>query len=165
MINKFHLYLFILFVSTFYINSEALGQSTEDFNVDFPKVIVQNIPGEIEISIPQLESIHEDTLQVSINGKVKEMVFENGKANLEYEFSEKEELTISIGSNVFSKEVTPIPLWMSILPPLIAIIIALIFREVFSALFIGLMVGSVIITYYQGVVFWKAIFPGDFCYH
>ncbi len=39
-----------------------------------------------------------------------------------------------------------IPLWLSILPPLIAILLALVFREVIVSLFIGIWVGAFIIN-------------------
>jgi len=42
------------------------------------------------------------------------------------------------------KEASEIPLWLSILPPLMAIVIALIFKEVIIALFIGIFSGAFI---------------------
>jgi Na+/H+ antiporter NhaC len=43
----------------------------------------------------------------------------------------------------------PIPLWMSILPPLFAIVLALIFKEVITSLLLGVFVGASIIGYYS----------------
>jgi len=43
-------------------------------------------------------------------------------------------------------EVTPIPLWLSIIPPLVAIFLALIFREVVLSLFVGIFSGVWIIS-------------------
>lgn len=42
------------------------------------------------------------------------------------------------------------PLWMSILPPLVAILMALILREVISSLFFGILTGTFIMAYYGG---------------
>ena len=42
------------------------------------------------------------------------------------------------------------PLWMSILPPLVAILMALLLREVISSLFFGILTGAVIMAYYGG---------------
>lgn len=158
--NQFFL-LFILFiVCTTYAQSNT--KQVSQFTVDIPEVIVQHIPIEISIVIPSLQSQTADTINISINNQPRKVIFNNGIHKFEYQFESNEELTISIGEGSFTKGITPIPLWMSILAPLIAIMMALLFREVFSALFMGLMVGSVIITYYQGVVFWKAIFFGLF---
>lgn len=42
------------------------------------------------------------------------------------------------------------PLWLSILPPLIAIVCALVFREVLASLFLGVLSGACIMAYYAG---------------
>ena len=42
------------------------------------------------------------------------------------------------------------PLWMSILPPLVAIVMAFIFREVLSSLFIGILTGAFLMALYGG---------------
>lgn len=42
------------------------------------------------------------------------------------------------------------PLWLSILPPLIAIIVALLVKEVISSLFLGVLSGTFIMTLYAG---------------
>lgn len=57
-----------------------------------------------------------------------------------------------------------IPLWMSILPPLIAIILALVFKEVIVSLFVGVWAGAFITGglrfdsfYYLMVSFWEVV--------
>ena len=42
------------------------------------------------------------------------------------------------------------PLWMSILPPLVAIIMALLLKEVISSLFLGILTGTIIMSLYGG---------------
>lgn len=42
------------------------------------------------------------------------------------------------------------PLWMSILPPLVAIIMALLLKEVISSLFFGILTGTIIMAIYGG---------------
>lgn len=44
----------------------------------------------------------------------------------------------------------PMPLWLSILPPLIAIAMALILKEVISALFLGVLSGTFLMALYGG---------------
>lgn len=41
------------------------------------------------------------------------------------------------------------PLWMSILPPLVAIVMAFVFKEVLSSLFIGILTGASIMAFYD----------------
>ena len=45
---------------------------------------------------------------------------------------------------------SPMPLWMSILPPLVAIVMALIVKEVISSLFVGVLTGTFLMAYYGG---------------
>ena len=51
---------------------------------------------------------------------------------------------------VFGPATTPMPLWMSILPPLVAIVMALLIKEVISSLFVGILTGTFIMAYYGG---------------
>lgn len=59
---------------------------------------------------------------------------------------------------VFNKPVGEIPLWLSILPPILAILLALIFKEVTYSLFTGIYIGTAVIgVYAEG---WVGIFTG-----
>lgn len=62
---------------------------------------------------------------------------------------EKGELSIRIDNKVESKTINPIPLWLSILPPLITILLALLFKEVILSLILGIFTGSFIIHFYS----------------
>ena len=44
----------------------------------------------------------------------------------------------------------PMPLWMSVLPPLVAIAMALIMKEVLSSLFLGILTGTFLMALYGG---------------
>ena len=44
----------------------------------------------------------------------------------------------------------PMPLWMSVLPPLVAIVMALLIKEVISSLFFGILTGTFIMALYAG---------------
>ena len=52
------------------------------------------------------------------------------------------------------------PLWMSILPPLIAIVMALLIKEVLSSLFLGILSGTFIMALYAGNGPGEALFGG-----
>ena len=44
----------------------------------------------------------------------------------------------------------PMPLWLSVLPPLVAIVMALLIKEVISSLFLGILTGTFIMALYAG---------------
>jgi len=44
----------------------------------------------------------------------------------------------------------PMPLWLSVLPPLVAIAMALLLKEVISSLFVGILTGTFIMALYAG---------------
>ena len=51
---------------------------------------------------------------------------------------------------VFGPVTEPMPLWMSILPPLVAIAMALLIKEVISSLFVGILTGTFLMALYGG---------------
>ncbi|MBI9038290.1 MAG: hypothetical protein JEY97_09175 [Bacteroidales bacterium] len=167
--NKVFICLSIFFLFPgliFCVNREGdFSIFQDDLQINISQIIIKNVSTSIEIDF--LNSNDQKDL---INGNVKAYVndslyvlqFVDGIANFEYIFEEKEIFTIEIDDFVYTKAVNPIPLWMSILPPILAILMALVFREVYSALFIGLLVGTTIIYYFQGSYFIMAIFQGLF---
>ncbi len=96
-------------------------------------------------------------LKISIDGNDTEVQFNNGMAKIDVSPDRKGELLFLQGSNASMKmvhvskksngelRVRNIPLWLSLIPPLIAIILALIFKEVVVSLFIGIWAGAFII--------------------
>ncbi len=54
----------------------------------------------------------------------------------------------------------PMPLWLSILPPIVAITMALLTREVLSSLFVGIFTGTFIMSLYDGNVAGEAFGKG-----
>ena len=140
-----------------------IGQ--HDIELDYFPVVVKNVAVEFHLIItePELaEKLSHKQIPVRLNDSLMHLEVIHGKASFKYIFKEKQTLTISCGDFHFSKKFNPIPLWLSILPPLIAIMMALIFREVYSALFTGLLFGTTIIFYYQGSSVFIAIFKGIF---
>ena len=51
---------------------------------------------------------------------------------------------------VFGPVSGPMPLWMSILPPMVAIVMALLIKEVISSLFVGILTGTFLMALYGG---------------
>jgi len=97
-----------------------------------------------------------------INNEKIDFSFTNGKGEFEYVFNKKQTVKVECENASAEKVVNPVPLWLSIIPPLIAILCALIFKEVFSALFLGLFSGTFILYFYSGAGviagFFKALF-------
>lgn len=160
----------LIFVSLFLILINLSGYSNEtdvftnqNIEVSFPEIIVKNVQQTIDIRITDEEianSFNNKVVNIKLSEEIIAAVVKNGSITIPYSFNKKEILTISIGNFSQSEPVNPIPLWLSVLPPLIAILIALIIREVYTALFVGIWVGTTIIYYYKGSWFLIAIFKG-----
>lgn len=140
----------------------SVGHAQNNFKIDMPRVIVQGIP--VNLSIIPLDSLtlkcyDGKVVQVGLDGEIYSPILSQGKATIEYTFIHKSDIVVNQQSTV---TVNPIPLWMSVLPPLVAILMALIFKEVFSALFTGLLVGTFIMARYQGASLFIALFNGVF---
>jgi Na+/H+ antiporter NhaC len=162
---KFPYFLLSAFIVLFGLSEVSAQEQKFDerrIEVHFQKIIVQQIPAEIRIQIPDDSLYKIQSKFILVNDSLVRADFENGQFVFDYTFNSPEELIIQVDEQLFSKKITPIPLWMSILPPLIAILMALVFREVYTALVIGIIVGSVTITYFQGYGFFSALFYGTF---
>ncbi|MCB9231781.1 MAG: Na+/H+ antiporter NhaC family protein [Bacteroidia bacterium] len=113
---------------------------------------MQGVNHEVKLKYPGPWKFDDpQTWKLTVCGAQREVLFENGLAKFEIVLSDYAEFTLSEAN--FSKKITAIPLWLSIIPPLLAIIMALVFREVISSLFMGIFVGAVTIhMYLKGVL-------------
>jgi len=164
------LFLFIVIIS-FFLSGIAgntgidnTSSQVSPITITFNDIILSNIETDINIifSNDSLKSVFISSPNVLVNGNIVEATIINENITVPFVFEEETVVTISVLKSHISKTINPIPLWLSILPPLFAIIIALVFREVFSALFIGILFGSTIISWYQGNMLFIAIFKGLF---
>ncbi len=158
----------VVFIVLSVLNINALSQNEQHFNretltLSLPDIIVKNVEQDIQLTIID-ESINESfnnkNVVVQINNNSFDITIKDGIITIPYNFPDQEILTVSIGNFSESTPVNPIPLWLSILPPILAILIALIIREVYSALFAGIWIGTSIIYFYKGSAFFIAIFKG-----
>lgn len=155
------LYLFCFLAPIFPVHVLAQSPQEAPFDVEFPAYFMKGISEDLEItwrSTDSLPPVHPVTIRV--NGDPFSVRFKNRKAVLPVTVKAAGTLKIQSGHFHFTQSVRPIPLWMSVLPPLVAILMALFFREVFSALFIGLLIGTVATWYYQDVGVLVALFKG-----
>lgn len=106
-------------------------------------------------------------LPVRINGNLQEVSFTEGEARFSLPAKVNlVQVSANIGAHTIARiyrldaeaehGVSNFPMWLTILPPLIAIVLALVFREVLLALFAGIWVGGFVV---YGLSF-KAIFTG-----
>ncbi|TXK52881.1 Na+/H+ antiporter NhaC family protein [Pontibacter qinzhouensis] len=106
-------------------------------------------------------------LPLRINGSLQETSFTEGEAVLSLAApANLIQVTANLDTRTIARLYQPnadsehgvreFPMWVSILPPLLAIVLALIFREVLLALFAGIWVGSFVI---YGLSF-KSMFTG-----
>ena len=155
--------LFILLVNISCYANETYVFTNQNTEISFPNIIVQDVEQSIVLKITDeatADYFNNKFIDVLISGQSQKAEVIDGIITLPYNFEKQEILTISIGSFTHSEPVNPMPLWFSILPPLIAILIALIIREVYMALFAGIWVGTAIIYYYKGSMILVAIFKG-----
>lgn len=108
--------------------------------------------GQLEFSIPGATGVG----NININGEDQPLNFVGGKATVEKEANAKGELIFIKSNNNKHKlyhlstrnngqyRLRHIPLWLSIIPPLVAILLALVFREVVVSLFVGVWAGAFI---------------------
>jgi Na+/H+ antiporter NhaC len=164
------LFLFIFVIVAVNLSAQDSGQPQKSlpigstFSVELPDIIMTGIFTEIDIhvKVPSGEYSFEGLHEVLINEQSEVLEFENGQATTQFVFEGTTDFSVQIDTIDFHKNVTPIPLWLSILPPLIAILMALLFKEVYTALFIGILVGTFIIFFYRGQSFFEALFNGFF---
>ncbi|MCC7318797.1 MAG: hypothetical protein IT219_09715 [Bacteroidales bacterium] len=148
--------LFLVMIACF-----ATANGTNTYDVRLPKVIMLGVKQAIVIEM-KADSAEKPTASkvIQLNGKPLTIVFQQHNATINYDFPKEELLRIEADDFSWEQQVNPIPLWMSVLPPLVAIALALLLKEVFTALFVGILVGTTIMYSYQGLGFFMAIGKG-----
>lgn len=157
------LIIFLTAVSSSFFANPITKKELDRVQIEFPKIIIRGVEKPIKISLEdesKLDEYDNKKVFIKINGSEKEVLFRKGVAEIPYLFESDETITIEFNGVKESKGVTPIPLWLSIIPPLIAILMALIFKEVYTSLFTGLLFGVSVIIYYSGENLVVSIFEG-----
>ncbi len=155
-----YLFLFIFLVST----NNSRAETTPHITVKLPVIIVSQVDYDIEIFVDSIlgNQVNGKTTNIIVNNKTIPIFFKENKGKFIHRFQGKENLIVSINKAVFTKTIFPIPLWFSIIPPLLAILFALWFKEVLTSIFIGLLSGTFIISYFQGHHVMMALIYGFF---
>jgi Na+/H+ antiporter NhaC len=141
--------------------NQTTSPACDSLAVEFPAFVVSKTDTKVGVSLyadGKLMHDFSDTSVMLINGEPENIEFIDGKATITHVFLKESSFRMSCGHAASINNVKPIPLWMSILPPLIAILFALIFKEVFSALILGIFSGTLIISLYQFTGFFRSLF-------
>ncbi|MFW5805278.1 MAG: Na+/H+ antiporter NhaC family protein [Bacteroidales bacterium] len=161
-LNKLHILFLcvVVMILSGPLNAQEYPQP-DSMVVDLPSIVVKNTRADIDIVLYKNgKLLHEynSTFPANINGEMTSLNFTNGSATFSKTFTKQENISVSLCGQDVEHSVNPVPLWLSILPPLIAILFALLFKEVFSALILGIFSGTLIISLYQFTGFFKALF-------
>ncbi|TRX70882.1 Na+/H+ antiporter NhaC family protein [Carboxylicivirga sp. M1479] len=158
--KAFILFSFIFLLSSIISPTILLGNSSNESHLILPPAIMSSVNTTIRIESAPTDNFAQPILL--IDGTKREIKMDDEGFYCQYTFRETTEIQLIHQNRVEKKNITPIPLWLSILPPLIAILMALITKEVFSSLFIGLLIGTSVIYKYSGIGLFVAVFKGAF---
>ncbi len=155
--------LFCLLVLNITLHAQSLKDSVQvttiQQQVDLKDFEIRSESGAFVVYSNNLQG----NASIQLNGESKPLSFTNGKATLKVETDKKGGLFYAESANTnklyhLSKKENSrskhIPLWLSLLPPLIAIVFALIFKEVTVSLFLGIWSGAFI----AGGMRWTSFF-------
>ena len=130
-------------------------------NLHKPWPVIEGIPATVSLELSD-DSLDGSTLQVWINGSKEDWSVDGNVAYGDVVFIKGEAVSLRTQAQSFLVDVNPVPLWLSVLPPLIAILLALFFKEVYVSLFFGIFSGAFIINYYSDMSLWTGLRRGLF---
>lgn len=134
-----------------------------DLKINYP--VIESIETEIEVAAIDSEGnlvLINSVKRALFNDRAVDLNFIDGQASFKYTFYQNKEYDFVLEDIKLTENVNPIPLWFSIIPPLIAILFALILKEVFTALMLGIFSGTFMILWYQGMGIFVSLFGGMF---
>lgn len=134
------------------------AESIEKWEVEKPMIVMSGIENYIAIKVE--EPLNEILLVV--NGQPELYKIQNHEVHIPFLVDHETIFLIESSYGVIEVDIDPIPIWFSIVPPLVAILVALLFKEVYTALFMGIFIGTTTIWFYYGESFLGAIFKGFF---
>jgi Na+/H+ antiporter NhaC len=154
---KLHLYLTFLFLS-FGLTAPLLAQqdSLATEKADLEAISVQHYQiNVLDDGVHFMSAGANGLATFEINGEATELEFKNGEALFPFKTDERGSLLLLTHDGDHKLyhiaklrndgyRIRHIPFWLSVLPPLIAIIMALLFKEVVSSLFMGVFTGAFI---------------------
>lgn len=149
--KKLYLTFFFLF-SLIFLYGQA--DTAAVANSQVPKLKGFELSGEAS-KLVFSASVPDGAAEITIDGSPVRLSFSGGKAYHPFETDGRGQLLLTLdGAQTYrlfhvadtdqGYRVRHIPLWLSVVPPLVAILLALIFREVVVSLFVGVWAGAFI---------------------
>lgn len=141
-------YIAAIFIGTLFQLTPitAIADQFDQFEAEFPTYPIEGVEQLINID---LKADTTGTVEIYYNGAPYQLQTKHGKGEIPIQLEEHKIVTIEYQAHIVEENITPVPLWLSIFPPIIAILIALIFKEVVSALLLGIFFGAVILSLYS----------------
>ncbi|MFO7864533.1 MAG: Na+/H+ antiporter NhaC family protein [Salinivirgaceae bacterium] len=121
----------------------AITNSSSKFDIEITGVPIQDIPLAVKF---QSADLH-DSITISSSGQ-KQSVAINTNGEFRFRPTQSGTYTFAVGKREKHVFIRVMPLWYSVVPPLIAILFAMLFKEVLTALLIGLFSGTAAIVWY-----------------
>ncbi len=135
-----------------YVDLQASPQvySAENVHITPPKLLMEKDTARFDIVFANSDKAH-GSIDIIVDDTIYQTLeLASGKGTFWYvPQTDKKTFTVDIEEYRQEVDINPIPLWTSILAPLIAILLALVFREVVISIFLGIFVGAAIIGYYD----------------
>ncbi len=140
-------FVLLIIICALALNAQCeLGELTNKTKPEIftPDFIIQDIPATLQIkgaSYKTIKIIYPD-------GKQRQFPVDEGKVSVSFDITG--EYIFVINKTKIKQHLRVMPLWYSIIPPLLAILFAMLFKEVLTALLIGLLSGTVAIAWFSG---------------
>jgi Na+/H+ antiporter len=154
------------FLSIFVVTASTVASPINEqhpITIEVPWIIIKDVPETINISVDSVAIGTANTIAtLSTTDTTLNVSLINGKGHISLPFHGKGIVTVTISPWTQQIAVSPIPIWFSIVPPLLAITLALVLKEVFTSLFIGLLIGAATMHFYAGSNVFIAVFKGIF---
>ncbi len=123
----------------------ATAGAAQEYSLDAPRVVLRGTPFTVGVEVP--EAGIAIPLSVRVDGRSFPVVADDdGGLVARVESASTGSVVLELtdtGASLASATTRLIPAWVSVVPPIIAIVAALVFRQVIPALFFGLFFGSV----------------------
>ncbi|HMB89338.1 MAG TPA: Na+/H+ antiporter NhaC family protein, partial [Rhodothermales bacterium] len=124
----------------------ALGQTYE---LQVPKVVLRGVPFDVTVKNTdgQFNADSVQAYRVQVGDTAYPLTFTDGQTLVAEDVTGTGEVLLVQGSTTLAQGTArSVPGWLSILPPVLAILIALAFKRVIPALFLGIWIGAWIVV-------------------
>ena len=140
----------ILFIPVIFFFCSNLLFPQSDY---FPSLVLSGHEFEITaVNLPDSISYVEMKVKSEASEKTYKLTVKYGRVDTTFTLNESGNYSVALsGLSIQSEKVRVIPGWLSIVPPLLAILLALLFRQVVISLILGIYAGAVFIYDYNPI--------------